>query len=63
MDIFTGEKSIHYDKDDPHKSPQSLFKHLITNKGIQVGILSLIVDQILNDGQGRKTTIKSIKKF
>lgn len=61
--IFTGEKSTHYDIDDPHESPQSLFRHLITNKWIQLGILALAVDQGLNNGNGRKKAIRSAKSF
>jgi len=62
-DIFTGEKSTHYDEDDPHESPKSLLLHLVKNKGVQLGILALVADQILNDGKVRKQGIRKIKKI
>ena len=61
--IFTGEKLIHYDEDDPHESPKSLALHLVKNRTVQFSILALAIDQIFNDGKGRKETIKTIKKI
>lgn len=50
--------SMHYDKDDPHKSINSLAKHLAdSNSGkvvIGVAVIALL-DQVFNDGKLRKS--------
>lgn len=54
----TGICKIHYDKDDPHKSVESLFKHMAaSNLGVAVLVIAGIgiLDQVLTGGQIRKS--------
>ena len=54
----TGICKIHYDKDDPHESTESLLKHVVdSNSGkmlLTIG-LAAILDQVLTGGKIRKS--------
>ena len=39
------------------------FRHLVNNRVIQFSVLALALDQIFNDGKGRKKVIKTTKKI
>ena len=57
----TGACKIHYDKDDPHKSVESLVKHM-AGSPIGATVLAIagigILDQLLTGGQIRKTIFR-----
>jgi len=62
-DPKTGICSIHYDKHDPHKSISLLINHLAdSNSGkVLLGIVIVgIIDQLLTDGQIRKSLLSSL---
>ena len=57
-DPKTGFCSTHFDKDDPHESIESLFKHLVDSNGgkVLLGTLGIaVLDQILTGGKLRKS--------
>ena len=59
-DPKTGFCEIHYDKDDPHESIKSLFKHLADNNSGKV-LLAIagvaILDQVFTGGKIRKSIV------
>ena len=60
-DILTGQRSVHYDKYDPHESLPSLILHLATNKWIQLAVVAVAGDAIFNKGKGRQAVIRKAK--
>ena len=62
-DSITGSCKIHYDKDDPHESVESLLKHMAnSNLGATVLVVAVIgvLDQIFTGGQLRKSLFSSL---
>ena len=59
-DPNTGFCKIHRDKDDPHESLTSLFKHLLdskSGKGLLVVGGVVVLDQIFTGGKIRKSLV------
>src|SRR2546426_798427 len=57
---------IHYDEDDPYKSPTSLVNHMSKSKlgaGVLVVGAIAILDHIFNDGKLRKEIQRSLSNL